>query len=140
MNEKLNKIFDLEPVTSEVTSVAPIKEEVVENTDIESTGQIDIAQQTQLELIEMGKDSLESLIEFAKSSESPRAWEVVSNLIKTTSDVANSLATVALEKGKIKSKTADPGGTNITNNTQAVIFNGTTSELQKFLKEQNDKV
>jgi hypothetical protein len=70
---------------------------------------------------------LDNLIAFAKSAESPRAFEVVSGLIKTTADVAKNLSD--LTAGNKKPDTQ--------NNTQNNIFVGSTAELQKLLKDTN---
>ncbi len=49
------------------------------------------SRQTYYELVEKGKDALESMIEVARESEHPRAYEVLAGLIKNTSDVNDKL-------------------------------------------------
>lgn len=78
------------------------------------------------DLLDKSEEALDNLLEFAKASESPRAYEVVSNLIKTTADVAKSLSDIILKETKTKPE--------IQNNTQNNLFLGSTAELQKFLK------
>ena len=46
---------------------------------------------TYYELLEKGKESLEDMMEVARSSEHPRAYEVLSNLIKNMADVNDKL-------------------------------------------------
>ena len=46
---------------------------------------------TYYELLEKGKDSLETMMEVARESEHPRAFEVLSNMIKNLSDVNDKL-------------------------------------------------
>ena len=49
------------------------------------------SRQTYYELVEKGKDALEMMIEVARESEHPRAYEVLAGLIKNTSDVNDKL-------------------------------------------------
>ena len=99
---------------------------------------VDNVRVVQYDLIEKGKESLESLIQFARDSESPRAWEVVATLLKTTSDIANSLGEITMKKIKVKADTtpkkSGPGDTTVTNNT---VFVGDTATLQKMLRGEN---
>ena len=51
----------------------------------------DYSRDTYYQLIEKGKDALEDMIEVARSSEHPRAYEVLSGMIKNVSDVNDRL-------------------------------------------------
>ena len=51
----------------------------------------DYSRETLYELIEKGKDALENMIEVARESEHPRAYEVLSGLIKNVSDTNDKL-------------------------------------------------
>ena len=103
---------------------------VPDNPNLKFTDDIDNARSTQYELIEKGQEALNKLILFAEASESPRAWEVVANLIKVTSDVANSLVDTSLKLEKLRTKNDTLPGS-VTNNS---IFVGSTAELQKLIK------
>ena len=65
---------------------------------------------TYYELVEKGKQSLELMIEVARESEHPRAFEVLSGMIKNIAKTTNNL------------------------------FVGSTAELQKLLKNETDLV
>lgn len=90
---------------------------------------------TYYDLIEKGRESLELMIEVARESEHPRAFEVLSGMIKNISDVNDKLMDLN-KKHKEINKADVPalpqGGT--TNNN---VFLGSTTELQRFL--QNEK-
>ena len=49
------------------------------------------SRQTYYDLIEKGKESLDLMIEVARESEHPRAFEVLSGMIKNVSDVNDKL-------------------------------------------------
>jgi len=49
------------------------------------------SRETYYDLLEKGRNSLEDMIEVARSSEHPRAYEVLSGMIKNLSDVNDKL-------------------------------------------------
>ena len=88
---------------------------------------------TYYELIEKGRESLDLMIEVARESEHPRAFEVLSNMIKGIADVNDKLMDLN-KKNKDINKTEEMKQIeNQTNN----LFIGTTTDLQRFL--QNEK-
>jgi len=115
VDDKLNEIFDIDSVE---------KPEILVQEDISKD--IERIKKVHHELLDKSQDALDNLLEFAKASESPRAYEVVSNLIKTTADVAKSLSDIVMRETKTKPE--------VQNNTQNNLFLGSTAELQKFLK------
>ncbi len=127
IDDKLNEIFDIESTPNQsdiIKNVPPVREDIDED--------VEAAKKIHRDLMEKSQDALDNLIEFAKASESPRAYEVVANLIKTTSEVAKTLVEIKNKETKAKPE--------IQNNTQNNLFVGSTAELQKFLKEQKEDV
>lgn len=91
---------------------------------------------TYYELVEKGKHSLELMIEVARESEHPRAFEVLSGMIKNISDVNDRLMDLNKKKKDIDKKDEIKNIANTTNN----LFVGSTTELQKLLKKEADIV
>jgi hypothetical protein len=116
--DSISEFFDLEPMSK--AEVVPVTVPSSDEQDHDNVRKI------YYELIAQSKDALDNLIAFAKSAESPRAFEVVSGLIKTTADVAKNLSD--LTAGNKKPDTQ--------NNTQNNIFVGSTAELQKLIKNE----
>ena len=91
-------------------------------------------------LIEKGQESLNGILELAGESASPRAYEVAGQIIKSVADTTDKL--LDLQK-KVKELDEDnPKSPNtVTNNA---VFVGSTTELQKLLKQgflnKEDKV
>jgi len=84
-------------------------------------------------LIERGQDGLEELLEIAKQSQHPRAFEVVGQMIDKLANTNKELLNLHKTKKDIQvEKTSGP--TNVTN----ALFVGSTSELQKLLKGKTD--
>ena len=93
----------------------------------------DYSRQTYYDLIEKGRESLEDMIEVARQSEHPRAYEVLSGMIKNISDVNDKLMDLNKKQKDINKKDDEPkqvGGT--TNNLYL-----TTSDLQKMMMQNN---
>ena len=90
---------------------------------------------TYYELLEKGKESLEDMMEVARSSEHPRAYEVLSNLIKNMADFNDKL--MDLNK---KRKDMDKKEEKLIGNTTNNLFVGTTADLQKLLKDDEQVI
>ena len=82
-------------------------------------------------LIEKGQESLNGIMELAGESASPRAYEVAGQIIKSVADTTDKL--MELQK---KVKEIDEENIKTTNNvTNNAVFVGSTTELQKMLKD-----
>jgi hypothetical protein len=92
-----------------------------------------VARETYHDLIEKGREGLEYMMEIAKESEHPRAFEVLATMIKTISDTNGEL----MKHNKIRNdinKADELENPVVTNNN---LFVGTTTELQKMLQDNN---
>lgn len=82
-------------------------------------------------LIEKGQEAINGIMELAGESDSPRAYEVAGQLIKSVADTTDKL--IELQK---KVKDIGDESTKTTNNvTNNAVFVGSTSELSKLLKQ-----
>ena len=119
----------------EITSLVPTPEMAPEPPAriIPKTGKDDdidynYARENYYNLIERNQDAVEEMLEIAKQSEHPRAFEVVGQLIKSGLDANKEL--MALHKTK-KELSIEKGPSQVTNQA---VFVGSTAELQKLLK------
>ena len=87
------------------------------------------ARENYYNLIERNQDAIEEMLEIAKQSEHPRAFEVVGQLIKSGLDANKEL--MGLHKTK-KELSIEKGGP--TTNVNNAVFVGSTADLQKLLK------
>ena len=83
-------------------------------------------------LIEKGQESLNGILELAGESASPRAYEVAGQVLKSTADITDKLADLQ-KKMKDLDEDKPKGPSTVTNNA---VFVGSTSELQKMLKQE----
>lgn len=138
---KLNDVFDIqddEPRRAPTQLIASTGEVIapVGNTPEQTIeSDYDTTRQNLHNLLVQGQEALMHALDVAKSSEHPRAFEVVGGLMKQLADVNHQLLDLSEKRQKLldKSKADDPaGGQQITNNN--AIFVGSTTELNKMIK------
>ena len=85
------------------------------------------------DLVAKGTEALDGILELAKESEHPRAYEVVGQMLKIVAETNRDL--IDLQKNmKELAKKEKTGPTSVTN----ALFVGSTHELQKLLKNGNN--
>jgi putative cell wall-binding protein len=90
---------------------------------------------TYYDLIEKGRESLNLMIEVARESEHPRAFEVLSNMMKGISDVNDKLMDLNKKHKDINREEKELKQIeNQTNN----LFIGTTTDLQRLLHQESE--
>ena len=119
----------------EITSLVPTSEIKPESTTrvIPQNGKDDdidynYARENYYNLIERNQDAVEEMLEIAKQSEHPRAFEVVGQLIKSGLDANKELMSLHKTKKELSIET------NSSVNVNNAVFVGSTAELQKLLK------
>ena len=83
------------------------------------------------DLVEKGQEAVNGILDVCQDSQHPRAYEVAGQLIKHVADTTDKL--VDLQR-KMKDLEEDKGPKSITNNA---MFVGSTSDLQKMLKDMS---
>ena len=87
-------------------------------------------------LIEMGMGVVDDASYVAKESESPKAYEVVSTMIKNLSEMNLQLIDIHTKKKAHEGKNPTNTSSTVTNNT---IFVGTTKSLSELISQENSK-
>jgi uncharacterized protein YukE len=83
-------------------------------------------------LIEKGQEAVNGALELANEGDSARSYEVAINGIKNVSEVAEKLIDLQKKLKDIDAENITNNQTNVTNNS---VFVGSTSDLQKMIKE-----
>ena len=131
INDKLNEVLDIageivpQEVKIETKKELTVPEEKNPDIDFE-TGRKNL-----YNLLDKGNEAIDGILNLAKEGEHPRAYEVAGQLIKTVSEVSQNLLDLQEKLKKIKD-VPDKGPKNVTN----ALFVGSTTELQKMLKEK----
>ena len=126
--ENIFNLPDSPPLVKEIEIVKPD----TTKDDIESDYKY--ARENLYNAIERGSDALEELVELAKQSQSPRAFEIVGQMIKTLTDSNKDLLEIQKKVKDLKREEKSKGPNNVTN----ALFVGNTAELQKMLKDNSD--
>tara|TARA_R110002126_G_scaffold166369_1_gene314044 strand:- start:2190 stop:2561 length:372 start_codon:yes stop_codon:yes gene_type:complete len=95
----------------------------------------DYSRATYYELIEKGKESLDLMIEVARESEHPRAFEVLSGMVKNISDVNDRL----MDLNKKQKEMLEPSKNQAKQITNNNVFLGSTTDLQRLLHKVEDE-
>ena len=131
-DESLSKIFDIEPIKEQQVEVLPPQGEP-KHTSAKIEDDYDHARDNLRELLTQGKSALETALSVAKSSEHPRAFEVVGGLMKQLADINQQLMDVHQQKKKLEEPAKGTASKEVTNNN--AIFVGSTSDLNKMIKK-----
>ena len=128
IDKALNTTSDLVEL-EDARPIKPIQQPKNKNVDIEKD--YEYTRANLYSLIEKGQEAINGIMELAGEGGSPRAYEVAGQLIKSVADTTDKL--IDLQK-KLKEVEEDTKKTtnNVTNNA---VFVGSTSELQKLLKQ-----
>ena len=107
------------------------RQDAIKNVSDDVTKDYEYTRANLYSLIEKGQESLNGIMELAGESASPRAYEVAGQIIKSVADTTDKI--LDLQK---KVKEVDEDAIKTTNNvTNNAVFVGSTSDLQKMLKE-----
>lgn len=133
IDDKLSEEFDL-PIENEsmMKQIMEPKEITPVNpqTDLEKD-YTDIRRNIK-NIISKGSEAIDGILNLASETESPRAYEVLSQMIKTVSDANKDLLEIHKKMKDIEGVSAqNQSASTITNNS---IFVGSTSDLQNILR------
>jgi hypothetical protein len=94
----------------------------------------DVSRETYKELIDKGNVAIDLMMELAKDSQHPRAFEVLAGLLKTQADNTDKLADLQKKLQNLRNgPKAKSTPEQITNNN---VFVGSTTDLQRFILDQ----
>ena len=131
LNANLSDIFDVEPIKEEEkTILLPVTVEASDPINSDA----DFARNNIRELVTQGNQAVDELMLIARDGQHPRAFEVLSGLIKNLADMNKDL----LEIHKRKKDLAPKSETNNLSIEKAV-FVGSTAELMKMIKTQKQE-
>ena len=135
INEKLSEIFDVEPieinnqpkVDAEVTVVAETNASLIDS-------DTEFARQNIRELIKKGGSAIDEILQVAKHSEHPRAYEVAAGFIKNMADLNKDLLELQKRKKDLSAVSGKESSKDV--NIDKAVFVGSTAELMKLIKNK----
>ena len=132
MDNNYDSIDEALNIESDIVETKKIKDsEIVKSKDNDIEKDYTYSRANLYSLIEKGQEAINGIMEVAGEGGSPRAYEVAGQLIKSVADTTDKL--IDLQK---KLKEVEDESKKTTNNvTNNAVFVGSTSELQKMLKQ-----
>ena len=119
-------------IESDIVEPKPIKKpEIVKSKDDDIEKDYIYSRANLYSLIEKGQEAINGIMEVAGEGGSPRAYEVAGQLIKSVADTTDKLIDLQKKLKDVEDETKKTTN-NVTNNA---VFVGSTSELQKMLKQ-----
>ena len=122
--EKIDELLGITEKAVATTTVPAIPR--VQSTD-EDNDDFKYSRENLYHIIERGQDALDGILQVAKETDHPRAYEVAGQLLKTNAENTEKLVGLQTTKKKVKESS---GPKNVTN----ALFVGSTAELQKLIK------
>lgn len=134
--DSINESLDIEIVDQAKDVIKESKKELkkLEREKPDSVRDYEYTRGNLYSLIEKGQEALDSILEVAQEGQQPRAYEVVSQLLKNVADTTDKLIDLQLKTKELNAE--DKKGPSTVNNA---LFVGSTAELQKLLKNGIDK-
>tara|TARA_B100000424_G_C22886006_1_gene471406 strand:- start:699 stop:1115 length:417 start_codon:yes stop_codon:yes gene_type:complete len=132
MEKNMEEIFDLpetKPMVEVIdeSRVTPMPKTTIDQDDV--MDDYHYARENLKNIIDSAQQSIDDLSSIASTSESPRAYEVLSDLMKTIVNANKDLLELQRKVKQLKDDGEKPS--NVTN----ALFVGSTAELQKLIKD-----
>ena len=129
--DSINESLDIEVVDQAKDIIKESKKELkkLEREKPDSVRDYEYTRGNLYSLIEKGQEALDSILEVAQEGQQPRAYEVVSQLLKNVADTTDKLIDLQLKTKELNAE--EKKGPSTVNNA---LFVGSTAELQKLLK------
>ena len=131
IDDKLNEVLGIAEEPNELEVIQKETKDLVVPKDKDPDIDFETGRKNLYNLIDKGNEAIDGILNLAKEGEHPRAYEVAGQLIKTVSEVSQNLLDLQEKLKKVK-EVPDKGPKNVTN----ALFVGSTTELQKMLKEK----
>ena len=132
LNANLSEIFDVEPIKE--VSKEEILPAVVEYVD-PVNADAEFARDNIRELVTQGNQAVNELMLIARDGQHPRAFEVLSGLMKNLADMNKDLLEIQKRKKDLAPKAEAQNNLSI----DKAVFVGSTAELVRMLKTQKQE-
>ena len=123
--EKIDELLGITEKAVTITNPTPVVPRT--QTEYEDNDDFKYSRENLYHIIERGQDALDGILQVAKETYHPRAYEVAGQLLKTNAENTEKLVNLQTTKKKVRESS---GPKNVTN----ALFVGSTAELQKLIK------
>ena len=134
MESIFNLPSDTKPIAEsieETKEIVPLEKPIIVNDEV--MDDYYYARENLKEIISSAQQSIADLSTIASTSESPRAYEVLSTMMKTIVDANKDLLELQKSEKKLKEEDKKDNPQNVTN----ALYVGSTGDLMKIIKDNN---
>ena len=134
MESIFNLSSDTKPIAEsieETKEIVPLEKPIIVNDEV--MDDYYYARENLKEIISSAQQSIADLSTIASTSESPRAYEVLSTMMKTIVDANKDLLELQKSVKKLKEEDKKDNPQNVTN----ALYVGSTGDLMKLIKDSN---
>jgi hypothetical protein len=132
LNANLSELFDVEPIKEEPkVETLPAVVDYVDPVNADA----DFARDNIRGLVLQGNQAVDELMLIARDGQHPRAFEVLSGLMKNLADMNKDLLEIQKRKKDLAPKAEAQNNLNI----DKAVFVGSTAQLVKMLKNQKQE-
>ncbi len=139
-DENMSDIFDTNPINKQIEQLPIVQEEpqLLDTKGVDKILQDDLMKDYEAsrkalrDIVNKGNNAIDDILEIARESEHPRAFEVAATMIKNVAEVNEKL--INLQK-QMKDITGAKNQAQL-NVGKAAIFVGSTAELSKMIKNE----
>lgn len=128
--KKLNNILNIQPDDSR--QFLPMVQDKPEDSTVQDD--FEYARENLMDVIGKGQEALFDLMDVARQSQHPRAYEVLSTMMNTLVGANKDLLDLQAKKKKLLEQDPSADSQQVTNN----LFVGSTAELQKMLDQRRN--
>ena len=133
VDEKIDELLDIQGEIVEVEKRLPTLSKGNYSKHEEQESDYKYSREVFYGLVERGQDAIEGILDIARESEHPRVYEVAGQLIKTVGETTEKLIDL---QAKVKELDKDDS---MPNKVQNNLFVGSSTELQRLLKQNAQK-
>lgn len=135
--DKVDEILNMKPFEKETNLPNNPLEEIKDKTVEEKMeDDFELARNAMRDMIVKNNTSIDEIRSISSSSESSRNYRVLGELVKAQSEVAKDLIDLHLQKKDLEKEEK----TENYNQTNNIVFAGSTNELMKMISKESEKV
>lgn len=135
-DKSMENIFEVTPKVLEDNSVVVQEPKQINHIESKLDDDLNIdyqkVRQNYEEIIDKGVDAIDSILDIARDSQHPRAFEVAATMIKNVADANEKL--IMLQKQMREIQKAAGKESSVSTKIDKAIFVGSTADLNKMLK------
>jgi len=128
----IDQALDLSPINNILPAAAQVVDINPSTPDVQAD--FEYARGNMIAAIEKGQEALSNVLDVAGMSQQPRAYEVAAKLVDSIVAANKDLLVLSKQKQELNGTAGANKPTTVNNN----LFVGTTADLQKLIKQQNE--